>query len=249
MSIADFFQIGKLYPSHTRPLPPEEWPAEWKTPTFKTYPRLPKIRLPLPADLGKATLGEALLGRRSKRHFSPESLSLQELSALLYYSAGIIQDGKNNNAGVPRRFFPSGGGLYPIEIYPLVIRGDNDIPAGLYHYAVKTHELEILRQDITPAVVEQISIYDDWARQASVIFLITGVAWRSEAKYGDAVLRLLLIEAGHLVQNFYLVATALNVAGCALAGIYHDRVSDLLNLWQDEEIALYAFLAGKEKNV
>ena len=44
---------------------------------------------------------------------------------------------------VVRRFYPSGGARYPLEVYLLIQRVDS-LTTGLYHYNVKENSLEIL---------------------------------------------------------------------------------------------------------
>jgi len=43
-----------------------------------------------------------------------------------------------------RRFAPSGGGLYPNELY--VYLKIEDLPTGVYHYDVAHHRLVLLRE-------------------------------------------------------------------------------------------------------
>ena len=44
-----------------------------------------------------------------------------------------------------KRTSPSGGGLHPVEVYPLV-SGVDGVDAGLYHYSARDHSLELIEQ-------------------------------------------------------------------------------------------------------
>ena len=131
-----FHQSSKDHGKGHPPIPEryEDWPEEWKTTFYKSYPRLPKIALDdgsFPADFFKL-----IKERRSRRDFSRQPIDRRELSLLLKYSCGIT--GKLSETR-SRRAQASGGGRFPIEIYPVVFRPGENLPAGLYHYNVKEH--------------------------------------------------------------------------------------------------------------
>lgn len=237
-----FHQSSK---NHLKGHPPiggdsNKWPKEWKTIYYKTYGRLPQIALPV-ASLS-ADLGATIRNRMSRRDFSGEPLSLAVLSAFLKYSCGTTSpspDGKSL-----RRAQASGGARYPIEVYPLVVRGGDGYKPGLYHYQVKTHALETLwEHDFTPEEMDRLFIHS-WTKEASVILLMTAVFHRNQIKYGERGYRYILLEAGHIGQNMYLVATALGLACCALGGTQDDAVEKLLDIDGVRESIMYTVAIG-----
>jgi len=53
------------------------------------------------------------------------------------------------------------------------------------------------------------------------------------------------IDAGHIGQNIYLVATALKLGVVGVCGFYDDRVNSLLSLDGQNESSLYIMLLGQ----
>lgn len=194
-----FHQSSKdRYKGHP-PIPNDsnEWPDEWKTTYFKTYPRLPKIDLkvgpPAPADFF-----HLVSKRESRRDFTRKPLTKAELSSLLQYSCGQTGTLENERK---RRAQPSGGANFPIEIYPIVFRSGVDLKAGLYHYNVREHALDVLwDREFTDADIGGLFTYP-WVKDASLAIVMTAVFWRNQQKYGERGYRFILLEAGHIGQN------------------------------------------------
>ena len=215
------------------------WPKEWKTTEYKVYDRFPQLDLPKPQNLDK-TFSDCIRGRETARHFSNKTLSLQELSDTLFHTVGITDS--LFLGGGKRRAQPSGGGLFPIEIYPLVLHGTKKIPSGIYHYNVCGHRLEAFPWKQNDA--ERLSVFE-WAGNASVAFFMTAVFHRSEVKYRARGYRYALLEAGHIGQNFYLLAQALNLKCVALGGTNDENVEKLLHIDGQAEALVYTILIGK----
>jgi hypothetical protein len=70
------------------------WPKEFKTIYYKGYERMKEIQLPKPALLN-TSLKKIMCTRKSTRTFLSKPLSLQELSTLFFFSAGINKNLKN----------------------------------------------------------------------------------------------------------------------------------------------------------
>ncbi len=231
----EFFNKNRLY------IDPDssKWPKEWSTVYFKSYPRLPQVKLPEP-KLSNFPLKKAISKRESNRNFSGKPIKLQELSNLLFYSAGITK-GKGD---MSRRAYPSGGARYPSEIYLLVYNVEKLKP-GLYHYNVKNHNLELLLDDKEDIGIAQNAFYGHFIPKSSVIFIISMAPWRSQMKYGNFALKVGLIEAGHLTENIYLVSQAVKLKCCALGGFQEKPIHQLLDIDGVTEIAFYAIAVGR----
>ncbi len=67
---------------------------------------------------------------------------------------------------------------------------------------------------------------------------------RTEVKYGINAYRFALLEAGHIGQNISLLAEKEKLGCCALGGFDNDKLSQLLDISQEDEIPLYAFSLG-----
>ncbi|MBI4159716.1 SagB/ThcOx family dehydrogenase [Candidatus Wolfebacteria bacterium] len=215
------------------------WPAEWTTTYYKTYPRLRKIKLgdaPL-----SGSLSELIVSRESRREFSPEPLTNADIGTLLKYSCGIT--GRLDDERY-RRAHPSGGARFPIEVYPVVVRG-SDIKSGLYHYNVKDHALDVLwEREFTPDDIGNLFTYE-WVKNAAVVFVMTAVFWRMQNKYGLRGYRHILLEAGHIGQNVYLVAEAMGLKCCAISGTRDQNLEKLIDIDGVTESVVYAIAVGQ----
>jgi len=217
-----------------------EWPENWKACSYKTYPRYPKIQL---QDVKpRADFFELILKRSSNHQYSKQPISLCELSILLQYSCGVTHLANN---GMLRRAQPSGGGLFPIEVYPLVVISGNDLLSGLYHYNVQNHQLDVLWNRTFDHKFIKGLFPADWMQNASLIFILTAVFERNQVKYGERGYRYTLLEAGHIGQNIYLNAEALNLQCCALGFTEDMKIESLLEIDGVTESVVYALVVGK----
>ncbi len=188
------------------------------------------ITLPEPQINGQTSLEETLQRRRSVREFSPEPLTMEQISQLLWSAQGITDPAGYRTA-------PSAGAMYPLEIYLVTEQ-------GLLHYLPQDHSLQRildgdLRRDLYGASLKQESILE-----APVTMVFTAVFARTEGRYGSARSpRYIHLEVGHAAQNVLLQAVALGL-GAVPVGAYEDaRVSRVLGLPADH-IPLYLIPIG-----
>jgi hypothetical protein len=107
----------------------------------KEYPQDAKrIELPSPKELsvGKTSLIDAVRNRQSRRTYTDQALTLEEVSFLLWAVQGIRRVGKK--APVTYRTVPASGGIHPLETY-LVINRVEGVHKGLYRYLPLEHAL------------------------------------------------------------------------------------------------------------
>lgn len=219
---------------------PKEFLESWTKIHFKTYPRFEKILLEFPKNYSQ--LVKIMRQRRSVRIFSGDPVSLKELSYLLYSSCGIINIDKNLDNS--RRPYPSAGARFPLEIYTLILNC-KEVEKSLYHYNVVEHSLEtILNQDLTDWLSHTTG-KDVWITKSSIVIIVTGVLDRTRIKYGDRGYRFVLLEAGHLAQNFCLVAEEQGLGSCVIGGYIDDEVNKLLDIQHTKEVSLYLIVIGK----
>lgn len=218
---------------------PTQVPQSWITIDWKTYPRLKRVSLPSILDRTDISLRQAILRRRSTREFSTTSISLDEVSELLKYSAGVSLTSPNLDE--TRRTYPSAGARYPVEIYPIVLNC-NGMDASLYHYNVIDHALELL--DIASKEIINELFGDSWIGEGAIIFLLSSVFHRSSVKYQERSYRFALIEAGHIIQNFCLMATALGLGSCTVGGFFDYEMNQWLALDFPQEIVVCAVVVG-----
>lgn len=182
-----------------------------------------------------ANIFELLKNRRSIRSFQKNyKISLNEISNMLYNSYGVTQKSKianpEVNGSLGKRNVPSGGGLYPLEIYIVIFKGD--IPSGLYHYNSNSNNLELIKKgefmdDLLDII--QAEPYVDM-RSSSALILTTGIIERVLIKYGDRGYRFLMQESGFVGQTISLLAESLDLGSCMLGGYYDDKVNSFLGV-------------------
>lgn len=227
----DATKIKKFPPE----ISPSLWPAEWKKIDYKGYPRLEEVKLPKPSLSSKTSFSEVLKKRSSKRDFANNPLTRQEISSLLYFCCG---ERLEDNIG--RRFYPSAGAMYPIEVYLLLRK--SEIGQGLYHYYVRSNTLERIGE-INSRMLAFTN--QEWIKKAQCIVILTAVFNRNTKKYGDRGYRHVMMEAGGLIQNFYLVSSALNLACCASGGYIDDKINKALGIDGVKEAVVAVLAIGK----
>jgi SagB-type dehydrogenase family enzyme len=206
-------------------------------------------RTPLPGRdfaLPPLTLGEALGRRRSRRDFALSPLPLETLGRLLYASYGIQGSRWIEGQRVPERPAPSGGGLYPLELY-VAAQEVAGLADGLYHYDAWAHELELRRAGRYHDQLAGMTLGQEMLRDANLVVCITAVFARTLWKYGQRGYRYVWLEAGHVGQNLYLTADALGLAPVAIGGFFDAEMNRLFDLPAGEEEALYLFCAGQPR--
>ena len=209
-----------------------------KPPQYKTYPDSEKVKLPKPEYHGMI-LEQAIEKRRSVRNYSKKPITTAQLSQLLFAAQGIT----GKTYGQPLRSAPSAGALYPFEIY-VVVNNMQDLPRGIYHYAVLEHALELVkagdfRREITDAGLEQEMLGD-----AAVTFVLSAIFDRLRCKYGERGYRYAYIEAGHISQNIYLESVSLGLGSVCVGAFLDEKVNQLIEVDGRKEAAIYLHAVG-----
>ncbi len=212
--------------------------------SVRRFPQFPAVPLPAPAELG-ISLGAAILRRASSRAFVARPLDLSELAALLQAAYGVTHSGDDvgGHGGQPLRSVPSGGALYPLEVYVAALRVGGLRP-GLYHFDPLASVLERLPRPADAAMLEPLSAYPELLAPAGAVLFVTAVFWRTRFKYALRGYRFALLEAGHLGQNLLLAAAALELAAVPVGGVYDRRVEDYLGADGVDESLVYALSFG-----
>lgn len=197
--------------------------------SVRRNPNLPVVDLPEPR-LPRIDFGRLLERRRTRRDFGPGRLALTELATILDSAYGA------------RRPAPSGGALYPLELYAVFLRVDQ-LEAGIYHFDPLRAGLEVVRLCDTEAELERVLPVPEPQSPAAMV-AIAATFWRTRFKYGLRGYRFALLEAGHVCQNFLLACTALGLCALPLGGFYDRRADELLGLDGVNESILYPICVG-----
>jgi SagB-type dehydrogenase family enzyme len=204
--------------------------STWAT---RRNPQLPTGALPRPLT-PRCSLWSTLDRRRSERTFSGHAVDVRVLATLVDAACGVRGE---------RRTIPSGGALYPLELF-VAVREVAGVEAGVHRYDAALHALE--RHDSTdpwPALQAACAL-PELIDRGSAALLVLAVFGRTRFKYGQRGYRFALLEAGHLAQNVLLAAAALAVPALPLGGFYDSRMDDLVGADGVEESVVYAVVIG-----
>ena len=200
----------------------------------RSNPQLPVIVLP-DTQPPVTPLWSAIQARRSQPADAPRPLRLAALATILTAGYGVSSPG--------RRTVPSGGALYPLELYVAAERVDGLQP-GLLHFDPLRHVLEVRHGESVSGLLETSMPLPGLLENAAAVLFLTAVFWRSRFKYGLRGYRFALLEAGHVAQNIVLMASSLGVPALPLGGYYDTCVEKLLGIDGVDESVVYGVALG-----
>jgi nitroreductase len=205
-----------------------------------------KIPIATPASLAPA-LGDVITCRRSRRDFGCEPVAAEVLAALLDAGYGVTGalESPDDHPPVSVRAVPSGGALYPLELYAAVLRVDGLRP-GLYHF------------DPLSRASRSCSRPDRGGSRGAVHVPRDRVLVRcASARRCDLRAHAVQVRPARLpfassrrvtvAQNIVLAATALELAAVPLGAFYDHRADAFLGLDGVNESTLYTIAVGREQ--
>lgn len=208
------------------------------------YTGYPVVELPEQAPLDMP-LGEAIRARRTCREMEAFPVDLARLSALLFSAYGETRDNAETDYPRPFRVIPSGGALYPLEVYFHTARVQG-LDAGLYHYNPHLHAVTQIHHGDLSHRLSGSFVQTDLPLNSAIQVFVTGFFERSAFKYAERSYRFVLLEAGHLMQNLALCATALGFGHTSVGGFFDREVDDILGLDGIRRSTVYVGVIGRE---
>ncbi|ASJ15817.1 nitroreductase [Thermococcus chitonophagus] len=193
------------------------------------------IKLPEPRLKGDMSVEEAIAKRRSIRKYRNELLTLQELSQLLWAAQGITEPNRKFRAA------PSAGATYPFEVY-VVVGKVKGLEPGIYHYDPFSHSIRLVKRGDFRKALQKAALNQAWVGSAAIDIVLVAYYERTTKYYGERGKMYVHMEAGHIGQNIYLQATALNLGTVAVGAFYEDQVAEILGV---DGVPLYIFPVGK----
>jgi putative peptide maturation dehydrogenase len=174
--------------------------------------------LELPLVRRPGGLYEALAARRTTRGFAAERpITLEQLAVVLreVFGARAFTRIHGDDVVGLRKGSPSGGGLHPVEAYP-VLRSVEGARPGFYHYAVRDHVLELVAPlDVgqAGAAISSFATGQSYFASAAAAIVLTGRFERSFWKYREhpTAYAAVLMDAAALSQSLYLVCAELGL--------------------------------------
>ena len=195
-----------------------------------------RIRLPSPTTRGTVSVEEVLSRRGSVRTYTQDSLTMEEVSQLVWAAQGVTRIGLGRTA-------PSAGATYPLDIYVVANRVEALKP-GVYRYLPEKHCLVLEKPGRFGKVLRGASLGQEMVEQAAVNIVVTAVTTRTTGRYGDRGRRYVHMEVGHVGQNVYLQAEAMGLGTVAVGAFRDDEVKTLLGVNGD---VLYIMPVGHPK--
>lgn len=176
------------------------------------------IKLPRP-KLGEVLLSSAVSMRRSCRDGYGNSISLQDLSNILWCANGTNAIGEDGRLW---RTVPSARNQQEIDLY--VISED-----GVYSYDYERNRLiEVIDKDIRTKVAKQEFV----GKSSYIICLVANYAKMKSYKWWQFIkrYRYACIDTGYVSQNIYLYCAAYKLRTVAVGMIKKKRIKRYLHL-------------------
>ena len=212
--------------------------------TVKPYTDRPKLPLPPPVpDSDGPGFAELAHRRVSARGFGPGGIALDALTSAFAAAFYVTRDNADNDFPRPFRSAPSGGALYPLEVYLHAARVDGLAP-GLYHLDPEDESLDVLAVGDHSARLAPCMVQQDLFNTAAATLFLSAVFVRSIFKYGDRGYRFVLLEAGHAAQNVLLSAAATGIGAVPVGGFLDRALDRVLDLDGINESVVYALHLG-----
>lgn len=225
-------------------LPPDE-PGESVTLDLPDLDRIERDDPPL---------ARVLAHRGSIREYGTRPITLRKLGEFLFRVARVTET-RQSDVSTPigpvrmdfaHRPYPSGGALHELGLY-VVVRACDGAAPGLYRYEPRSHRL-LRRRGPTPEV--DLLLRDAAASAAipvdrvQVLLALAARFPRLMWKYESIGYALILKHVGVVYQTMYLVATAMNLAPCALGAGDADLFARAAGTEYYRETSVGEFLLG-----
>ena len=192
---------------------------------------------------GEMPVREAINRRESRRKYTQASLTLEELSFLLWATQGVHEVWRGG--GAIRRTVPSAGSRHPFETYLLINRVDNVEP-GLYRYLSMEHKLYFLFGE--PDLAQNVAAAcngQGFIGTSAVAFIWTAIPYRTEWRYSIISPKIIAMDAGHVCQNLYMACESISAGTCAIGAYDQEALDGILGVDGEEEFTIYVAPVGK----
>ncbi|MFW9875119.1 MAG: SagB/ThcOx family dehydrogenase [Candidatus Thorarchaeota archaeon] len=181
--------------------------------------------------------------RMSRRNYTDEPLTLEELSFLLWCTQGVKRTFKKQ-AGVLRTV-PSAGAKSPFETY-LIINRVEGIEPGLYRYISFIHKLlHIKKIENTEKLIGELTYNQMFVGKGAVIFCWVAIPYRTEWRYTILAHKFIAIDLGHVSENLYLACEAIDLGTVAIGYYEQQKFDSLLELDGKDEFVVLVAPVGK----
>ncbi|NIS81579.1 MAG: SagB/ThcOx family dehydrogenase [Anaerolineales bacterium] len=192
--------------------------------------------------VGNLPTRDAIMRRKSRRQYSGEALTIEELSYLVWATQGIKRIIREGNTIT--RTVPSAGSRHPFETY-LFVGSVENLTEGLYRYLGLEHKLCFLYAQDSLRERVHAACYDQYVMESSVVFIWTAIPYRTVWRYGELAPKLIAQDSGHLCQNLYLACESIGVGVCAIGAYHQEEMDAILGVDGEEEFTVYLATVGR----
>jgi SagB-type dehydrogenase family enzyme len=220
---------------------PQNWKVDWSDAPlpYKLYRGLPEFPLSSPISFSQE-------GR-----VAPFKPNLAAISQFLWYVYGITQYTQTAFTGIVseeassyvgqslHRFVPSGGALYPNELY--IYLKLTDIPEGIYHYSAAHHSLVLLREGNFDSYLSKSLGNDINTTDCFGTLFVSTVFWKNFYKYHNFSYRLQGLDAGVMLGQALEVAERMDIETRVCYQFLDRPINHLLGLCEQDE-SVYAVI-------
>jgi len=187
-------------------------------------------------------LEEAIARRKSRRNYTAQALSIDELAFLLWATQGL------RSAGTARHNFrtvPSAGCRHAIETYIAALRVTG-LEKAIYRYLPLDHALvEVVRYPDLEERLIRGTFGQTFCGAAAATFIWTTIPERMEWRYGEASYKVIALDAGHVCQNLYLACENIDAGTCAVGAYDQEEMDRVLGVDSKDEFVIYLAPVGK----
>ncbi len=210
----------------------------------KDYPKDAELIDLIPAEnfkIGNKSFLNVLNDRISRRKYTEDPLSLEELSFVLWSTQGVKREFKY---GIMRTV-PSAGARSPFETY-LIINRVKGITPGLYRYISLKHKLLFIKNiENAEKKMGELTYDQIFVGKGAVIFCWVALPYRTEWKYTILAQKFVAIDIGIVCENLYLSCEALGLGTVAVGYYEQNKMDTLFELDGIDEFVILIAPVGK----
>ena len=161
-------------------------------------------------------------------------------------SAAELEHGDGPEVEYTARPYPSGGSAYELELY-LAVANCEGLPRGFYHYDADRHALVPIGAGTAElgALFASAEFAMDAPATPQILITIAARFDRVAWKYSSIAYSLVLKDVGVLIQTLYLMATDLQLGGCAIGSINIDLFAKITGIEFHIEGPVCQFALGR----
>ena len=223
-------KVPKSDQENTKPIPPLQK-------EYQENSELIDLISPENFSIGNRPFLEIINSRVSRRKYTQEPITLEELSYLLWCTQGVK---KKFKYGVMRTV-PSAGARSPFESY-LIINRVEGLKPGLYRYISFEHKLLFVKPiEDAENKIGKLAYNQMFVGKGAVIFCWVAVPYRTEWRYTILAQKFIAIDIGLVCENLYLACESVNLGTVAIGYYEQNKLDKILELdGKDEFVILIA---------